>query len=182
MRVDGIDAMEAFIESARAAAAAVGVGELCRFTTADLCAVVAEQGDYDLVILGAVGPILGGITKTVMHLMTPLRSRGWLLFDDSVLLPGAPVRPGFEAHAELEETRECIERSGTEIVARRSLESDSCGYEGDMRRIVRRATTLVERRPELADLVERYVERQRAECAFLERWTRDVTWLLRKPR
>lgn len=181
MRIDGIDAIDAFLESARAAAVDAGVDELCRFTEGDLCAAVTQPGSYDLVIFGSVGPILGGITKTVTHLMTPLRSRGWILFDDSVLLPGAPVRPGFEAHAQLEETRRRVEISGAEIVAMRSSGSDARGHDSDMQRIVRRAAALVERRPELAALVARYVERQRGECAFLERWTCDVTWLLRKP-
>ena len=181
MRVDGIDAIDAFLESARAAAAAAGVEQLCRFSTGDLCAVVTQPASYDLVIFGSVGPILGGITKTVSHLMTPLRDRGWILNDDSVLLPGAPARPGFEAHAQFEETHRRIEMSGAQIVAVRSSASDARGHDSDMRRIVRRAAALVERRPDLAAPVDRYVERQRSECAFLERWTRDVTWLLRKP-
>ena len=181
MRIDGIDAIDAFLDSARAAALDAGVGELCRFTTGDLCAVVTQPGSYDLVIFGSVGPILGGITKTVTHLMTPVRSGGWIFIDDSVLLPGAPARPGFEAHAPLEETRRRVEMSGAEIVTVHSYDSDARGYDGDMERIVRRAVALVERRPDLADLVARYVERQRGEYAFLERWTRNVTWLLRKP-
>lgn len=180
-RVDGIDAIDAFLESARAAALDAGIAELCRFTTGDLCAAVTQPARYDLVIFGSVGPILGGITKTVAHLMTPLRSRGWLLLDDSVLLPGAPIRPGFEAHAHLEETRRRIELSGAEIVVVHSFDTDTSGHDSDMQRIVRRAAALVERRPDLGDLVARYVERQQAECAFLEQWTRDVTWLLRKP-
>lgn len=113
--------------------------------------------------------------------MTPVRPGGWILVDDSVLLPGAPPRPGFEGHAELEETRRRIERSGAEIVAERSFDVDAGGHDAEVRRIVRCAAALVGRRPELADLVTGYVERQRDECAFLERWTRDVTWLLRKP-
>ncbi len=181
MRVDGIDAIEAFLESARAAAADAGVGELCRFATGDLCAVVTRPARYDLVIFASVGPILGGIKKTVTHLMTPLRGGGWILIDDSVLLPGAPARRGFEGHAQLEETRRRIGMSGAEIVAVHSSASDARGHDSDMQRIVRRAATLIERRPDLAALVAAYVERQRDECAFLERWTRDVTWLLRKP-
>jgi len=181
MRIDGIDAIDAFLESARAAAAVARVGELCRFTTADLCAVVTQPGSYDLVIFGSVGPILGGITKTVTHLMTPLRSRGWILIDDSVLLPGAPVRPGFEAHAELDDTRRRIENSGAKIVAMYKCGSEAQANDADMSRIVRRAAALVARRPDLADPVARYVERQREEYVFLERWTKDVTWLLRTP-
>ncbi|MCZ6725905.1 MAG: hypothetical protein O7A98_00965, partial [Acidobacteria bacterium] len=106
---------------------------------------------------------------------------GWILIEDSVLLPGAPVRPGFEAHAELDETRRRIEKSGARIVAMYKSGSEAQGNDADMSRIVRRAAALVARRPELADLVARYVERQREECAFLGRWTQDVTWLLRKP-
>lgn len=181
MRVDGIDAIDAFLESARAAAVEAGVSPLCRFTIGDLCSVVTQPADYDLVIFGSVGPILGGITKTVEHLMTPLRSGGWILFDDSVLLRGAPIRPGFEAHSQLEETRRRIEMSGALIQRVLSSESNSQGYDSDMERLGRRGESLIEREPDLAALVARYLERQRAECAFLERWTRDVTWLLRKP-
>ncbi len=181
MHLDGIDAIGAFVESARAAATNAGVDELCRFTTGDLCAAVTRPGSYDLVIFSSVGPILGGITKTVAHLMMPLRRLGWILIEDSVLLPGAPVRPGFEAHAELDETRRRIEKSGARIVAMYKFGSEAQGNDADMSRIVRRAAALVVRRPDLADLVARHVERQREECAFLERWTQDVTWLLRKP-
>ncbi len=181
MHLDGIDAIGAFVESARAAATNAGVDELCRFTTGDLCAAVTRPGSYDLVIFSSVGPILGGITKTVAHLMMPLRCLGWILIEDSVLLPGAPVRPGFEAHAELDETRRRIEKSGARIVAMYKFGSEAQGNDADLSRIVRRAADLVARRPDLADLVARYVERQREECAFLERWTQDVTWLLRKP-
>ena len=181
MRIDGIDAIDAFVESARAAAENAGVDQLCRFTTGDLCAAVTRPGSYDLVIFSSVGPILGGITKTVAHLMTPLRSLGWILIEDSVLLPGAPVRPGFEAHAELDDTRRRIENSGAKIVAMYKCGGEAQGNDADMSRIVRRAAALVARRPDLADPVARYVERQREEYVFLERWTKDVTWLLRTP-
>jgi len=181
MRIDGIDAIESFIESARSAAAAAGVSELCRFTTGDLCAAVSRPGSYDLVIFSAIGPILGGITQTVTHLMTPLRGRGWILIEDSVLLPDAPVRRGFESHAEYEETRRRITRSGAEIIAARLSNTEAPQLATDNQQIARRTRALVERRPELADLVARYVERQLDECTYLERWTRDVTWLLWKP-
>ncbi len=114
--------------------------------------------------------------------MNPVHSLGWILIEDSALKPGAPVRPGFEAHAGLEETRRRIEDSGAQIVAMHSSGSGAQGHDTDFQRIARRCAVLVERRPDLADLVTRYLERQREECAFLEQWTDDVTWLLRKPR
>ena len=183
MRIDGIDAIDSFIKSASTAATGAGVDKLCRFTTGDLCAAVARPGSYDLVIFSSVGPILGGITKTVTHLTVPLRSLGWVLIEDSVLLPGAPARPGFEAHAEFEETRKRIEASGTEIVAVQLSGDEALAQRADTdnQRIARRARALAERRTNLADLVARYVERQLDECAYLGRWTREATWLLRKP-
>lgn len=181
MRVDGVDALEPFIAAARSAAAAAGVGELCRFTTGDLCDAVARPGGYDLVLFSSVGPILGGITATVTHLATPLRSGGSILIEDCVLLPGAPVRPGFEGHADLEETTRRIEASGVEVVAvRHAPEAAQTRHAGDMARILAGAARLTARRPDLAAAVARYVARQRGESAYLERWTREVTWLLRK--
>jgi SAM-dependent methyltransferase len=179
--IDGIDAMAAFLDSARETAAARGVSELCHFTIGDLCDAVSQPGNYDLVIFGSVGPILGGITHTVVHLMTPLRRGGWILMDDSVMLPGAPTRPGFEAHAELDETRARIELAGAEVIAVHVADIDATENEYELQLIAARGAALVERRPQLSALVERYIARQRAECAFLERWTRDATWLLQKP-
>jgi SAM-dependent methyltransferase len=183
IRIDGIDAMEAFIESARTAATVAGVDHLCRFTTDDLCETVARPPGYDLVIFSSVGPILGGITSTVAHLVRPLRGLGWILIEDSILLPGAPVRPGFESHAQLEGTRRRIEGAGVEIVNLHLCGDEQLPqqHEADNRNIGRRAQALVERRPELADLVHGYLQRQLEECAYLEQWTRDVIWLLRAP-
>ncbi len=42
MHIDGIDAIGAFVESARAAATNAGVDELCRFTTGDLAVLQQE--------------------------------------------------------------------------------------------------------------------------------------------
>ena len=94
IRIDGIDAMEAFIESARTAATVAGIDHLCRFTTDDLCETVARPPGYDLVIFSSVGPILGGITSTVAHLVRPLRGLGWILIEDSILLPGSARQAG----------------------------------------------------------------------------------------
>jgi SAM-dependent methyltransferase len=181
MRVDGIDAIDAFIDSAKVAAVEAGVETRCRFATGDLCEAVVRPASYDLVVFSSVGPILGGISNTVARLATPLRDLGWIVIEDSVLLPGAPVRPGFEAHAGLEETRSRIENAGVDVVVLRRLgnEATEKRHDGDNMRIADRARALVERRPELAALVQRYVARQKDECAYLERWTRDVIWLLR---
>lgn len=182
MRIDGIDAIDAFIDSAKVAAVEAKVETLCRFATGDLCAVVVRPASYDLVVFSAVGPILGGITTTVSRLATTLRDLGWIVIEDSVLLPDAPVRLGFEAHAGLEETRSRIEAAGVDVVALRGLgdEATQKRHDGDNKKIADRARALVGRRPELAALVQRYLERQKDECTYLERWTRDVIWLLRR--
>ncbi len=180
-RVDGIDALNGFIAAATQRAADVGVDQLCGFSAGDLCEAVIDRSDYDLVVFGAVGPILGGITRTVEALMRPLRPGGWLVMDDSILLPGAPARPGFESHADLSETSRRIEASGAEIVAShlRDFEPGEC--DDDIESIAHRAKGLLERRPDLGELVETYLHGQREECAYLASWTRDVTWLLRRP-
>lgn len=181
MRVEGVDALSPFVEAARAAAVASGVGDRCRFRVGDLAAEVQREGDYDLVVFSAVGPILGGITETMRHLTKPLRGRGWLAIEDSILLPDAPVRAGFEGHAGLAETRRRIEAGGVTIVASRLAELEAPPAAGDEEhaRITRRARVVAERRPELTAAIERYLKRQLEERNYLARWTRDVAWLLR---
>jgi len=184
MRIDGIDAIDAFIDSAKAAAVEAAVETLCRFAVGDLCEAVTRPASYDLVVYCSIGPILGGITNTVARLATPLRDLGRIVIEDSVLLPDAPVRPGFEAHAGLQETRSRIEAAGVDVVALRRLDDEATekSHDGDNQRIADRGRALVERRPELAALVQGYMQRQQDECAYLEDWTREIIWLLRKDK
>ncbi|MCG8436000.1 MAG: class I SAM-dependent methyltransferase, partial [Gammaproteobacteria bacterium] len=168
----GVDAVPGFIEAAKAAAEAAGLGAQCSFAAGDICDVVVKPADYDLVLFSAIGPILGGITKTVEHLIRPLRPGGWLLIEDSVLKPGTPVHEGFEMHASFDDTRVQMEQAGVDIVTVKRLPVEFVStHEIDHSAIEKRAAALVERKPELAELVKRYVEGQWEEVDFLENWT-----------
>lgn len=57
--VKGIDLMPEFIAFALDKAQEFGVGELCEFVVGDITKLVETEKGYDLVILGAVGDVLG---------------------------------------------------------------------------------------------------------------------------
>jgi len=61
--VKGIDLMDEFIVYAKDKAMTYGVSDLCEFVKGDITKLSLHDRGYDLVILGAVGDVLGNPKK-----------------------------------------------------------------------------------------------------------------------
>lgn len=182
LTITGIDAFEPFVEAARAEAARRGLEDRCRFEVGDLRARLRGDGAFDVVVLASVGPILGDLRRTLGALAGCVRPGGWVVLQDCALRRRARPRAGYEAYVPLDATRRTIEASGLQVVREivHSVEEVRAANRATTAAIARRAEALVRRRPEVAKLVYGYVERQRAECRFLEESTVEVSWLLRR--
>ena len=179
--VDGVDAMPDFVASARALAERRGVGGRCRFDTEDLRVAVDYMSDYDAVILGSVGPVLGDLEETVLRLQACLKPGGLIVIDDACRREGVP-----SAASPVPERREAlaqIARAGALLVE--EVPGDPASIEKinrrNTRQIRRRAEELAKLLPEKAALFEAYVESQEKACASLESQVVCVTWALKKP-
>lgn len=69
--VKGIDIIPEFIEFAIQKAQEYGVEELCEFLVGDITEMIKTEKDYDIVILGAVGDVLGNPEETISLLKKP---------------------------------------------------------------------------------------------------------------
>jgi 2-polyprenyl-3-methyl-5-hydroxy-6-metoxy-1,4-benzoquinol methylase len=179
--VDGVDAMPDFVTDARALAERRGVGGRCRFDTEDLRVAVDYMSDYDAVILGSVGPVLGNLEETVLRLQACSRPDGLIVIDDACRREGSS-----SAAATVPERQEAlaqIARAGAILVE--EVPGDPAIIEKINRRIIRqirrRAEELALRRPEKAPVFEAYVEAQIEACASLESEVVCVTWAMKKP-
>jgi cyclopropane fatty-acyl-phospholipid synthase-like methyltransferase len=78
----GIDAVPDFIEDAQKSAVAAGVEHLCIFETDDIREKIHELPEYDVIILGAIGPVFGNYFETLSLLKKHLKDEGILIIDD----------------------------------------------------------------------------------------------------
>ncbi len=175
-KVKGVDLLPEFIECARRKAKENGVERLCQFEVEDINRSLQRERGYDAVILGAVGDVLGDPAETVTGLKRTVRPLGYILIDDGY--------PKDDAHHQTYASRKdwltAFRKAGVRVV------DEKVADEGEIRRVNRRnQTAIVERanelkvaHPELADLFERYVRSQQAECDELEGEIISVTWLL----
>ena len=179
--VDGVDAMPDFVANARARAERSGAGGRCRFETEDLRVAVDCRSDYDAVILGSIGPVLGDLQETIERVQACLRAGGLIVIDDVYRREGASSAAG--KVPDRTEALAQIARAGAVLV------DEVPGDPADIEKVNRRSTRQIRRRaeelakllPGKEDIFAGYVRAQEEACADLESQVVCVTWVLKKP-
>jgi 2-polyprenyl-3-methyl-5-hydroxy-6-metoxy-1,4-benzoquinol methylase len=175
-RMKGIDIIPDFIDYAIKKAQEFGVAELCEFVVGDITESVRTEKDYDIVILGAVGDVLGNAEETVVLLKNTVKKGGYIIIDDAYghdeSNPEYPTREQWLA---------IFGRTGVRLIDEKVITEEELVSVNDEQQahIVKRANELKEKLPEKADLFESYIRSQRAECDELENEISGVTMLLK---
>lgn len=175
----GIDAIPGFIAEAGALARRQGVDSRCRFETGDIRVAIDRLGRFDVIVLGAIGPVFGDYFETLSRLEPHMAEGGAIVIDDGHIPEGSDsqhprVLPRGVAV-------EQIDRAGMTIVdevLRDGVGSLSEAYNDELEHIIRRCGELAERHPERRSLFESYVATQRAEYEALETNLTCVTMLI----
>lgn len=180
-QVHGIDALPDFIEEARYWAEHYNVSPLCRFEVGDVRKRITQLREYDLAILGSIGPVFGPVEATVMQVSGALKPGGYILLDDGYLPDDSPGRdPIYDTRSE---ALRQIQRTGVEIVEEHIIERDMI-EEADAdiyQAIEQRAHELIAQHPAQRHLFEAYLHRQAEENERLETEIICVTWVLKTP-
>ena len=88
VKVKGIDLIPEFIELAGQKAKEYKVGDLCEFEIGDINEAVKTESEYDCVIFGAVGNVLGSPAETLAKLKATIRDDGYILMGEAYLPDG----------------------------------------------------------------------------------------------
>lgn len=180
-RVTGFDGHSAFVAQAERAAEAAGLSGRCRFVAGDLRAALAEDARYDAVLMIAVGPILGDAAETVGKLRTVARPGGLIVIDDAYLEDGTPPTEAYANYADKATMEAGLTRFGETIAARRERSPAYAAYNAlALETIPMRARELKARHPELAEMLDAYVDRQREEVALMDGPVVPALWALRR--
>ena len=182
LNIKGIDIMPEFIAAAREKAKQRGLTEAnCCFVVEDANIAVNTETGYDLLILGAIGDILGNSQQTLERLRPILRPNGYLILDDAYLQENdQPLRfaqecPTFAAWQEIFVT------TGWRLLAYYDVPvGQNIDYEPELANIRKRAAELSAKEPEKQQLFAAYVASQEAEYRDLIDGLVGVIWLLQK--
>lgn len=80
--IKGIDLIFEFIDYVRRKVIEYKVDVLCDFEMNDVNSFVKIEYDYDCVIFGVVGDILGNYKEIISKLLFIIKSKGFILIDD----------------------------------------------------------------------------------------------------
>lgn len=184
IRAKGIDLLPEFIEVARSKANEYGVSSRCEFTVQDINVSVETESGYDIVILGAVGNVLGEPAETLEKLKGVIRSNGFILIDEGYLDGNqADVRYQNYEYLTLEQWEDLFRDLNLELIAGVTYEDDELMSETNHynnRMISQRADELIARHPEQSGIFEGYVRSQQMESDDLDDLVVGVTWLLKR--
>ncbi len=81
----GVDAIREFIAEAGKKARDYQVGKLCLFEIGDIRQRIATLPRFDIIILGAIGPVFGDHYETLVTLSGNLAENGLIIIDDAYI-------------------------------------------------------------------------------------------------
>lgn len=177
--VKGIDLIPEFIEYATQKAQEFGVENLCEFQVGDINQAVEKERDYDIVILGAVGTVLGSPEETVMKLKKIINDKGYIFVDDAYGVDDSDIRCPSKS-----KWLSIFNNAGLRLIDEKLIAHDElCSINIEQQAlIVKRANELMNLYPEKASLFESYIRSQQAECDELENEISGVTMLLQNEK
>lgn len=181
LKAKGIDILPEFIEEAQEKAQQYEVSHLCHFEVQDINLSAETECGYDIVILGAVGNVLGTPAETLKKLKKVTHRNGYILIDDGYLKGDQKdVKYQNYEYLTLAQWKELFEALDLKLVAMAEIQSctDEEVHVHDTEMIRKRAEELVEKYPDKAEMFEGYVKSQEAECEDLEEAVVGTTWLL----
>lgn len=178
--ITGIDGLPEFIESAGKLAAENNVSHLCRFIHADIREEIKNCRDFDVVILGAIGPVFGFMAQTLQAIAPALRPGGYVFIDD-----------GFKEDDTLPDYDRVLSRSAfyqqiaeQGFVVLEELIIPPHQLHGSNREIqdmiVKRAYELIVQHPEKEKILLNYVQAQEDEIDTMENHLKVGMWLLQQ--
>ena len=176
----GIDAVREFIYEAKRKAEEYGVLDICEFRTGDIREEARNYMDFDVVMLGSIGPVMGDHFTTLAALSGVIKRGGVIIIDDGYIEDGS----NFTHHSSQKkaDVMRQIKEAGMVVVEEKFIDRDEITkFEKDIfSKLYQRCLELSEQYPDKKDLFLEYVKEQKEEGGFLLNEFTCSTMVLRK--
>jgi SAM-dependent methyltransferase len=176
----GIDAMPEFIAFAKQKAAALNVSHLCRFEIGDIREKVKDLSDFDVVILGAIGPVFGDYFSTFSILSGCIKQNGIFIIDDGYIDDASDfTHPMILKKSDIMQQ---LEKAGMLLVEDDIMDRDGIKSADDyiFDHLKKRCDELTDQMPDKAALFQNYIKNQVVENDVLENKVIGTTMVIRR--
>ncbi|MBU0528578.1 class I SAM-dependent methyltransferase [bacterium] len=176
----GVDAIPEFIVFAQQKAIEFKVGHLCTFETCDIREKVKDLTRYDIVILGAIGPVFGDYFTTLSTLSKCINENGIFIIDDGYINDNSDYSHPlmFKKSSIIKQ----IDKAGMKLVENDIMDRediiDSDDYIFD--NLKKRCYELIEKYPDKQNLFLDYIKKQEIENDVLENKVIGTTMVIKK--
>lgn len=183
----GIDAVPQFIEYAKKKAEEFEVAGRCNFETRDIRKIVSQENfsnnKFDVIILGAIGPVLGDYFETLSKLNPLLTQDGLIIIDDGYIPENSNYTHPQAFH--ISKIIQDIIRAGMLLadeirVTNENNNSTQLNYQKEFGNLVKRCKELIAEHPGKAHLFQDYIDRQKAEYESFKEDIACCTFAIRK--
>ncbi|MEE4198775.1 MAG: class I SAM-dependent methyltransferase [Bacteroidales bacterium] len=176
----GIDALPEFIDYARRKAVELNVQGLCKFKTGDIRKEIKNLTDYDILILGAIGPVFGDYYKTLTTLSGCIKKNGVFIIDDGYIEDDTSYTHPFMFKKNT--IMQQIEKAGMEVVEHIIMNKEEIKESDDhiFENLSKRCYELMKKYPDKQNLFHDYIKKQKTENYILENLVTGTTMVLKK--
>lgn len=175
----GIDAMKEFIYEAINRAKEYKVEKYCHFEVGDIRTRIDDMKDFDIIILGSIGPVFGDYFSTLSLLKKSLKYNGLIIIDDGYIDDESNYsHPLTEKKSTILEQ---ISAVGMKLKEEVIINQDEIKESDDyiFKNLKKRCQKLIEKEPDKSNLFIDYIKKQKEENEVLEQKIICSTMLIR---
>lgn len=164
----GIDAIPEFISDARKLAIEYNVEHLCRFEVGDIRLKVKALPAFDIIILGAIGPVFGDYYATLATLSGCLNETGVFIIDDGYIENNSNF-----THPLIQKRETIIQQihsAGMQFIEEEIIRKDDIKDSDDyaFANLKKRCFELIAKYPRKKEIFINYIKKQEEENDVLE--------------
>jgi len=164
----GIDAIDDFVVYSKNKAEEYLVSNLCDFETNDIRTRIKTLEKYDIIILGAIGPVFGNYYETLLQLKPHLNDNGLIIIDDGYVEDD--FNKDYPNILKKSELVRQINNGGMELIETiqiNELPYIDENYENEFKDLQKRCLELARKFPKDKELFFKYIEEQKEEYRIL---------------
>ena len=179
-RCFGIDAIKEFIDYANIKAKEYGVFHLCQFEISDIRERIKFLHQFDIIILGAIGPVFGDYLSTLTIVSKCLNKNGMIVIDDGYIENYSDYTHPWMQKKEiiLKQINDSRMKLIDESIIQKDKIKDSDNYIFEY--LKKRCNELIEKYPNKRALFNDYIKKQEEENDVLETKVICSTMVIRK--
>jgi cyclopropane fatty-acyl-phospholipid synthase-like methyltransferase len=176
----GIDAIPEFISYAQRKAIEYDVELLCKFEIGDVRLKIYELKAYDIIILGAKGPVFGNYFTTLSTLSKHLNDSGLIIINDGYIEDNSDYT--HPLMLKKQDLLNQISLAGMKLIEDEILTSNSIKDSDDyiLDNLKKRCMELIDKHPDKKNLFENYIKKQQEENDALENKVVCTSWVIKK--